>query len=151
MAAFAALAGAIVVIDVATKAAARSSIGAPEELIVGFRLELNYNEGIAFGLFSGVPSAVLIAVGVGLTAAVALAVWRGLVDWIPAALLAGGAIANLVDRAHDGAVTDFIDPPSWPAFNFADAAITLGVLALVWSLLSSGDRASRPVAPRRAV
>ena len=41
-------------------------------------------------------------------------------------LLAGGALGNLADRVRDGAVTDFIDPPLWPAFNLADVAITLG-------------------------
>jgi signal peptidase II len=46
-------------------------------------------------------------------------------------MLAGGALGNLADRIRDGAVTDFIDPPLWPAFNFADISITLGVVILV--------------------
>ena len=36
----------------------------------------------------------------------------------------GGALGNLVDRIRDDAVTDFLDPPLWPAFNVADVAIT---------------------------
>ena len=51
--------------------------------------------------------------------------------WLPTGLLVGGALGNLVDRARDGAVTDFIKLPLWPAFNLADVAITVGVLALV--------------------
>ncbi len=52
--------------------------------------------------------------------------------WVPTGLLAGGAIGNVVDRVRDGAVTDFLKLPSWPAFNVADVAITLGVLALLF-------------------
>ena len=48
-------------------------------------------------------------------------------------LLAGGALGNLADRIRDGAVTDFIDLPAWPAFNVADMAITAGVLMLAWA------------------
>jgi signal peptidase II len=56
--------------------------------------------------------------------------------WLAAGLLTGGALGNLADRLRDGAVTDFIDPPSWPAFNVADIAITLGVVVLLMSYMS---------------
>jgi signal peptidase II len=49
-------------------------------------------------------------------------------------LFVGGAPGNLIDRAHEGAVTDFVDLPLWPAFNVADAAITIGVLTLLYVL-----------------
>ena len=54
---------------------------------------------------------------------------RGL--WLPIGLLAGGAIGNLIDRIHEGAVTDFVDIGPWPAFNLADVEITAGVIILV--------------------
>jgi signal peptidase II len=54
--------------------------------------------------------------------------------WLPTGLLLGGAAGNLIDRLRDGAVTDFIKLPHWPAFNVADIAITFGVLALVYVL-----------------
>ena len=38
---------------------------------------------------------------------------------------------NLADRVRIGAVIDFVDPPFWPAFNLADAAIVAGVALLV--------------------
>ena len=47
--------------------------------------------------------------------------------WLPTGLLLGGAIGNIIDRVRDGAVTDFIKLPAWPAFNVADMAITFGV------------------------
>ena len=40
--------------------------------------------------------------------------------WLPTGLLLGGAVGNLIDRVRQGAVTDFIDLPLWPAFNVAD-------------------------------
>ncbi len=58
-------------------------------------------------------------------------------------LVLGGAIGNLIDRFRYGAVVDFIDIGinqrfRWPCFNAADAAITIGVFALViFSLTSS--------------
>lgn len=57
------------------------------------------------------------------------------------ALVLGGAIGNLIDRACYGAVVDFVlvrwpggprllDP--WPAFNLADSCITIGAALLIW-------------------
>lgn len=57
------------------------------------------------------------------------------------ALVLGGAVGNLIDRAVYGAVVDFVlvrwpggprllDP--WPAFNLADSCITIGAALLIW-------------------
>ena len=62
--------------------------------------------------------------------------------WLPTGLLVGGAAGNLIDRAREGAVTDFVDLPLWPAFNVADAAITIGVLALLYVLEGPPSRGS---------
>jgi signal peptidase II len=58
--------------------------------------------------------------------------------WLPTGLLLGGAVGNIFDRIRDGAVTDFVKLPAWPAFNIADVAITFGVLTLLY-VLESGD------------
>ena len=54
------------------------------------------------------------------------------------ALVLGGALGNLVDRVLSGAVTDFVlvhwRDAYFPAFNVADAAITLG--AAIWILMA---------------
>ena len=46
------------------------------------------------------------------------------------ALIAGGALGNLIDRVRDGAVTDFVrwhvHEHMWPIFNVADAALLVG-------------------------
>jgi signal peptidase II len=133
--------------DQATKALVRSTIERGEEvpLVLGVDLVNVRNTGIAFGLFAdGGVLLVLFAVA----ALIALCVFfarhrdRPLV-WLPTGLLIGGAAGNLIDRAREGAVTDFIDPPAWPAFNLADVAITLGVLTLLYVLEGSPRRGRR--------
>lgn len=47
------------------------------------------------------------------------------------ALFLGGALGNLIDRWLRGFVIDFIDFKFWPAFNAADAAITVSVIGLI--------------------
>jgi len=51
------------------------------------------------------------------------------------AMVAGGALGNLVDRIRDGAVTDFIrwhwHEHDWPIFNVADAALLVGAVLLL--------------------
>ena len=66
--------------------------------------------------------------------------------WVAVGLLAGGALGNLADRVRNGAVTDFIDLPLWPAFNLADMAITGGVALLACLYL----RERRTLAERAA-
>ncbi len=54
---------------------------------------------------------------------------------IALALVLGGAIGNLIDRLAYGYVIDFLDVyyQAWhfPAFNIADAAISLGVFLMI--------------------
>jgi signal peptidase II len=124
--------------DQAVKALVRTTIerGRDVDLILGLGLVNVRNRGIAFGLFAdGGALLVLFA----LAALAALLVFfarhrdRPLV-WLPTGLLIGGATGNLIDRAREGAVTDFVDLPLWPAFNLADVAITFGVLTLLYVL-----------------
>lgn len=47
-------------------------------------------------------------------------------------LILGGGLSNLFNRLFGGCVVDFIDLGIWPAFNIADASISLGVIVLVF-------------------
>lgn len=129
---------AVVALDQATKAAVRSSLhlGERHDLLLSIDLVHVRNRGIAFGLFAGGGALLTVltytALGLLLVYFARHAGQRLL--WLPTGLLLGGALGNLIDRARLGAVTDFIDPPWWPAFNLADTAITLGVLALLVAL-----------------
>jgi signal peptidase II len=134
----AALAAATVAADQAVKGLVRTTIerGGEVDLILGIQLVNVRNRGVAFGMFAG--GGVLLVV-FALAALAALLVFfarnrhRPLV-WLPTGLLIGGATGNLIDRTREGAVTDFIDLPAWPAFNIADIAITFGVLTLLYVL-----------------
>ena len=105
------------------------------------------NTGLAFGLLGGLPAAWrwLIAL-LSITALVVLArlALRVLADggWLgrlSVALIFGGAVGNLIDRARFGAVVDFVDVHvsgyHWPALNVADSAITIGVTLLAVHLM----------------
>jgi signal peptidase II len=138
----AAVMAAVVIVDQLTKAAVRSSIPIGEErrFFIGIQLVHVRNTGVAFSLFSGGGTIVLVFTLVALAVLVGYLARRP--DrpwlWIPTGLLIGGALGNLIDRVIHGAVTDFIKLPLWPAFNVADMSITFGVLALLWVLEGPG-------------
>jgi signal peptidase II len=55
-------------------------------------------------------------------------------DWtlrLAMGLQLGGAAGNLIDRLQTGRVTDFISIGSFPVFNIADSAISVGVVVLL--------------------
>jgi len=128
----------VLVLDQLTKRAVISgiSVGAEHKLLPGVHLVHVRNTGVAFGFFSGGGALVLAftfaALAVLLTYFVRHPTRPYL--WVPTGLLVGGALGNLLDRILNGAVTDFIKLPHWPAFNVADMSITFGVLALLWVL-----------------
>jgi signal peptidase II len=69
-------------------------------------------------------------------------------------LIVAGAWGNAIDRAIHGAVIDFVDVSElgfFPyIFNVADAAITIGVILLIWDSFkpqTPAPTASRPPPP----
>jgi signal peptidase II len=126
----------VVAVDQATKAIAVASLDRGEKVNVFLGIDLTHvrNEGVAFGALSGGGTLVVVLITVAL---VLLLVYfaantnRPLL-WLPVGLVMGGALGNLVDRAREGAVIDFVDPVFWPAFNLADTSIVVGVLALLY-------------------
>ena len=144
-----AVGAAVVAVDQLTKALVEADLAEnhSERLILGFKLTRVANSGLAFGIGGGQAFVLLVTAA----ALAAVLVWfatdplrPGL--WIAVGLLVGGALGNLIDRIASDAVTDFIDPPLWPAFNVADIAITLGALCLVLASLAPapGDEPERP-------
>jgi signal peptidase II len=132
------VAAAVVVADQVTKAIVRGSLDQFQDVkvIPGVHLVRSENSGVAFSVFSGGGPLVVIVAIVALGALLAFFVThlhRRLV-WLPTGLLLGGAAGNLIDRVRLGGVTDFVKLPHWPAFNLADACITVGVVILVWVL-----------------
>lgn len=105
------------------------------------------NRGAAFGLFSDadLPFQSALFSVVSLLALAAIAAYffklpdRSRLARTALALVMGGALGNLIDRARLGSVIDFVDvfwgPHHWPAFNVADSAISVGVTLLVLDML----------------
>jgi signal peptidase II len=142
-----ATAGLVVAIDQATKQLAVANIDRGEQVNVFFGLDFTNtrNSGVAFGAFEG--GGIVVAVLIGVSLALLLGYFALHRDmpllWLPVGLLLGGALGNLADRARDGAVTDFIDPMGWPAFNLADTCIVFGVLLLLWVVEGRTERTPR--------
>jgi signal peptidase II len=139
---------AVVVLDQVTKAIVRDDVPVGQaNRVTGF-LDIVHvrNDGVAFSAFGGKP---WIVVGLIAVALIALLWYFGThadrpLVWLATGLLVGGALGNIIDRALDGSVTDFVKFSHWPAFNVADIAINVGVVVLVIALLkedrSDGDR-----------
>jgi signal peptidase II len=137
----------VVVADQILKQVVTTQIGRGqrESVVAGIQIVNVRNTGVAFGQLQdgGAIVAVVIALAVGtLLAYFARHAQRRLM-WLPTGMLLGGALGNVVDRVREGAVVDFIKLPYWPAFNLADSAITLGVIALLLVIENSdGARGS---------
>lgn len=145
---------AIIILDQWTKAWVVENLSPPESKppipLIGQYLVIYYiqNRGAAFGLLSNsVFLAVLIAVAIGVVSYLYL---RMLNSGPPAfklifAMIIGGALGNLIDRAHNaGYVVDFISfriPQIgyyFAIFNVADACISVGVFLLFVGIVFGG-------------
>jgi signal peptidase II len=152
-------------LDQGTKQWARASLrGKPGVTLLRNYLELQYHEnpGMAFGLGRNLPGGRYVLTAVGI--AVLVIVWRIVgqvrqrrrLAHIAFALVAGGAIGNLIDRLYIGRVVDFVvmhwrHRYSWPAYNVADAALVVGVglLLIALSAKQDGARAAGSTPSRR--
>lgn len=139
-----ALCGLVVALDQGAKALVESQLvpGQHVEVVGPLEIVLSHNQGVAFGLASGAGAA-LIALTLAALAFVGYLFAReptrpGM--WVAVGLLAGGALGNLADRLRADAVTDYVAILSWPPFNLADAAITVGVILLALSYLRHSQR-----------
>jgi signal peptidase II len=105
-----------------------------------FDLVMVWNRGVSYGHFqaSGLTGTIIL-IAFSLVAVVALTWWlttadRRILAW-GLGLVIGGALGNVIDRAIYGAVADFFRFHAfgydWYVFNVADAAITVGVVALL--------------------
>ena len=133
---------AVLLVDQVTKRLVQSHIteGDRDNVFLGVDIVHVRNHGVAFGAFAGGGTIVALIIAAALAA---LVVWfvrhtDTPLAWLPTGLLLGGAVGNILDRIRDGAVTDFIKFPAWPAFNVADIAITFGVLSLLYVLEAGG-------------
>lgn len=139
------LAAVVVAFDQLTKrwVVARLRLHESIDVLPFFRLTHVRNTGAAFSFLAeagGWQRWFFLGLAVAASCAILVWLWRlkdneGL-QAAGLALILGGALGNFIDRARFGYVIDFLDVFyqrwHWPAFNLADAAITLGVALLLW-------------------
>lgn len=139
------LSGVVIVLDQLTKyfASTALTLYKPVEVMPMFNFTLMHNPGAAFSFLSDASGWQRWFFTV-----VALVVSTVIVFWIKRlpvhekwqaiglAMILGGALGNVIDRVLFGYVIDFIQVYYsewyWPAFNIADAAISIGVVILIY-------------------
>ena len=139
-------------IDLALKARAQTALdGSPIEA-GPVDLRLAFNPGAAFSIAADAPSWVMLTLTTLITTAIAVGGWvvaprANLLTRLGLAALLGGAAANVIDRAPDGLVTDYLHTGWWPTFNLADTFIVLGVIALIITTLIGNSDEREQLSP----
>lgn len=154
----------IYILDQATKIYIMESMyyGEVSTVIDGFFYIVYYlNKGAAFGIFStwGVSGKVMLS----LVSTIAFFILFYMLiktkddEKLTAttyALIAGGAVGNLYDRALREGVVDFLEfcigGKCWPAFNVADSCITVGVCLLAWIIFTEGKGEFKKTHPTKS-
>ena len=150
-------AGLALVLDVASKMWVRAnlpSVGSTAPLVPGWiHLQHVQNHGAAWSVMAGQTTFLILftlAVIVLLAVSAKEIARQGALSATAFGLILGGALGNFLDRATQGYVTDYFDldtPIAWlqtfPVFNVADSALTVGVvLILLASLLKQRQKVS---------
>jgi signal peptidase II len=107
------------------------------------------NRGAAWGIFAGQKLPLIIFTAVIIVVMLTSArevVRRGRLASAAFGLILGGAVGNLIDRITFGYVTDFLDTDTsvqflrtFPVFNIADSALTIGVILMLLTMLFQRD------------
>jgi signal peptidase II len=105
-----------------------------------FNIVMAWNTGVSFSLFNDMGlmgGYLLIAIAISITIIFCYWLIRS-THWLYGvgyALVIGGALGNVIDRARFGAVIDFLDVHAygyhWPAFNVADISVVTGIGVLI--------------------
>ena len=110
-----------------------------------------WNPGISFGMLADAGWAMPAILSALAFAVAGWMLWKAPTfqrgERLAAGLIAGGAVGNALDRLRFGKVVDFIDVYvqtwHWPAFNIADAGITVGAVAWMASLFLERETDSK--------
>ena len=157
-----AIAAAIFIVDqivkyiVAVPLALGSRGGESIEILPFFQLTWARNYGVSMGMLTASSETqrwLLVALTAVIAVIVLIWMWRERAkgDIYALALVLGGALGNIVDRATLGYVIDYADLHigefrPFLIFNIADAAITIGVLLLLARVLFIGEKGRKSAA-----
>ncbi|MDC6447602.1 signal peptidase II [Alphaproteobacteria bacterium] len=100
-----------------------------------------HNFGVSFGLFSEIiPSFILVIIGSLVVCFVIYLLFnsKDYLEYLGLFIIICGAMANIIDRLVNGYVIDFIyfhiNKFYWPAFNFADIYISIGIIMILMNM-----------------
>lgn len=134
----------VVILDQVSKTLVAAWIGPDQPFqrreVAGRWLAFEYieNTGAAFGILAGrvwLLSILAIVVAVGFLLAFRSSLPHSAWLRLSFGLVTGGGIGNFLDRLRLGYVIDFLAVGTWPKFNLADSAITIGLAVLALTAL----------------
>lgn len=117
------------------------------EVLPFFSLFYTFNTGIAFSFMNNLTPLALVGIACAVVIIMLILWWQARFDGLLPALgygmILGGAIGNIIDRAAHGHVIDYVllhaSGYSFAIFNLADAALTVGVIAIIAAGLFGGS------------
>jgi signal peptidase II len=148
----------VILLDQATKLFVQAHMALYESIaIIPNYLDITYtlNPGAAFSMLADAPVWVrtMFLLSMATAAIVVLAVMivradRVSISTVAFALILGGAVGNLIDRAIRGRVIDFMRAHyydlNYPIFNVADSAISIGVALIILTAFFGRDDEPKP-------
>ena len=135
----------LVSFDLLTKNLVFNYIDLYDFIPILFFLELTHihNFGVSFGFLSGIVSPwILILIGLLVVGFITYLMFnsKDLLEKWGLFIIISGAISNIIDRIINGYVIDFIylhiSNFYWPAFNFADIYISIGILMVIINIIN---------------
>jgi len=135
----------LVSFDIVTKNLVFNYIDLYDFIPILFFLELTHihNFGVSFGLLSGIVAPwILILIGLLVVGFITYLMFNSndLLEKWGLFIIISGAISNIIDRIINGYVIDFIylhiSNFYWPAFNFADIYISIGILMVIINIIN---------------
>ena len=135
----------LVSFDLLTKNLVFNYIDLYDFIPILFFLELTHihNFGVSFGLLSGIVAPwILILIGLLVVGFITYLMFnsKDLLEKWGLFIIISGAISNIIDRIINGYVIDFIylhiSNFYWPAFNFADIYISIGILMVIINIIN---------------
>ena len=144
---------AVIVLDQITKqiALAKLSLHQTVNVMPGFDWFLTYNRGAAFSFLASAGgwqrwffTITTIVISTVIFFWIKRVPDEERITIVSLCLILGGAIGNLIDRLYLGYVIDFIQvwlgSYAWPAFNIADASISVGAVLLILSSFINSEK-----------
>ena len=135
----------LVSFDLLTKNLVFNYIDLYDFIPILFFLELTHihNFGVSFGFLSGIVSPwILIFIGLLVVGFITYLMFnsKDLLEKWGLFIIISGALSNIIDRIINGYVIDFIylhiSNFYWPAFNFADIYISIGILMVIINIIN---------------